>query len=282
MPDLWGLATIAAKFALYLGVLTSVGTLLAALIFRLPVIRGFILGFAALGIAGTIFGFFLTGAALTGDASGMVDSDILGLIWTTPVGTAASLRVAGLSLLIAGLFAGRYGLFLSLMGCALALWSFAHIGHIPDKSSPTLNIILLFHLVAISMWVGILTPLRALSLEPGKIAEATALGHRFGKMATVFVPLLILAGVYMSYALVGSFSVLIGSGYGQTLVLKILFVGALLGLAAANKIRFIPRMSSGDQSAALHLAKAISLEWFVIAATFLATAIITSVLTLPS
>ena len=33
MPDLWGLAAIVTKFALYVGVLTAAGTVLAALIF---------------------------------------------------------------------------------------------------------------------------------------------------------------------------------------------------------------------------------------------------------
>ena len=35
MPDIWILAALITKFALYLGVLTSAGTVLAALVFRL-------------------------------------------------------------------------------------------------------------------------------------------------------------------------------------------------------------------------------------------------------
>lgn len=282
MPDLWGLASIATKFALYLGVITSVGTVLATVLFWLPRYRRLTIGFALFGIAATISGFSLAGASLTGDASGMMDPEMLGLLWSTPVGTAVALRMAGLVLLIAGLFLGRVGVMLSMIGGGLALWSFVTIGHIPDRGEMLLNIILMFHLVAISVWIGVLTPLRSLSLDANRIADAADIGHRFGKIAAVFVPLLILAGVYMSYTLVGSLSALIGTGYGQALIIKVLFVAGLLSLAAANKLRFIPQMTRGDLAAADHLAKSISYEWWVIVAVLLTTAVLTSVITLPS
>lgn len=282
MPDLWGVASIATKFALYLGVLTAVGTVLATTVFRLARYRRFTIGFALLGIVATVVGFSLAGATLTGDASGMVDPEMLGLLWSTPVGTAVTLRLAGLGLLIVGLFLGRVGVMLSLIGGGLALWSFATIGHIPDRGSLALNIVLIFHLAAISGWIGVLTPLRSLSLDVSRVADAADIGRRFGKIAAVFVPLLILAGVYMSYALVGSFSALIGTAYGQALIIKVLFVAGLLALAAANKLRFVPQMNGGDPAAADHLAKSISYEWWVIVAVLLTTAVLTSVLTLPS
>jgi putative copper resistance protein D len=140
----------------------------------------------------------------------------------------------------------------------------------------------MFHLAAISIWIGVLSPLRAISLDAERVSDAADLGHRFGTMAAVFVPLLILAGGYMSYELVGSLSALISGGYGQALVLKVMFVAGLLGLAAANKLRFIPAMTTGDRAAAGRLAKSISFEWIVIVAVLLTTAVLTSVLTLPS
>ena len=165
MPDLWGLASIAAKFALYLGVLTAVGTVLAAILFQLTGFRRFTAWFAILGMLATLLSFSLAGAALTGDASGMTDPEMLGLLWSTPVGTAVALRLGGLGLLVVGLFVGRIGMALALSGGVLALWSFVTIGHIPDRSSLVLNLVLIFHLVAISIWIGVLSPLRTLSLD---------------------------------------------------------------------------------------------------------------------
>lgn len=282
MLDLWGLASITTKFALYLGVLTSVGTVLATSLFRMTRYRRFAVGFALIGIGATVLGFSLAGAMLTGDASGMMDLEMLGLLWSTSVGTAVALRLAGLGLLIVGLFLGRTGLMLSLIGGGLALCSFVTIGHIPDRGSLLLNIVLVFHLVSLSVWIGILTPLRSLALDASRVSDAADVGHRFGRMATVFVPLLILAGGYMSYALVGSLSALTGTGYGQALIIKVLFVAALLILAAANKLRFISQMIRGEPAAADHLARSISYEWLVIVAILLTTAVLTSVLTLPS
>lgn len=281
-PDLWGVASIASKFAVYLGVLTSAGTVFAVMIFSLEGFRRFTICFAILGAVATLLGFSLAGAMLTGDVTGMTDLEMLGLLWATPVGTAVALRIAGLGLLIIGLFLGRVGVGVSLIGSTLTLWSFVHIGHIPDRGSLTLNVALLFHLAAISIWIGVLSPLRALSLKADQIEIATDIGHRFGKMAAMFVPLLIFAGGYMSYELVGSFSALVGSGYGRALILKVLLVVGLLGLAAANKLRFIPRMQSGNHGAALHLAKSISFEWATIVVVLLTTAVFTSVLTLPT
>ena len=56
--------------------------------------------FASLGLLATIFAFSLRGANLTGDASGMIDPEMLSLLWATPVGTAFMRFVLGLSLLI--------------------------------------------------------------------------------------------------------------------------------------------------------------------------------------
>ena len=282
MPDLWGLAAIATKFALYLGVLTAAGTAIAALMFRLDRTRGQALTFGVLGLFAAVLAFSLRGANLTGDASGMTDPEMLGLLWSTPVGTALMYRVAGLGLLIAGLFMGRVGPWVSVLGGMLAIWSFDHVGHISGRETALLDIALTFHLLAVALWIGILTPLKRLASQPATYAVAANVGHRFGLVAMVAVPALIVVGGYMGYQLVGSLNALIGTGYGQALILKVVLVAALLGLAAANKLRFIPDLSTGNPAAASHLVKSISVEWFIILTVLGVTAVLTSNLTLPT
>ena len=92
MPDIWGLAAIITKFSLYLGVLAATGTILVALMFRLNQFRGMALIFGGVALIATLIGFSLKGANLTGDISGMIDLEILVLLWSTPVGTAMALR----------------------------------------------------------------------------------------------------------------------------------------------------------------------------------------------
>ena len=282
MPDIWSLAAIITKFALYLGILTATGTVLAALMFRLNQFRGIALVFGGLAIIASLVGFSLKGANLTGDISGMLDLEMLGLLWSTPVGTAMALRLCGLGVLIVGLFMARGGLALSALGGITAVWSFGHIGHISDRGSAVLDVALTLHLITVAIWIGILTPLQRLARKTATYAEAAKVGHRFGLVASFTVPALIIAGSYMSYTLVGSISLLIQTGYGQALIIKVLLVAVLLSLAAANKLRFMPRLRAGDATAANHLAKSISIEWLVVLLIFAITAVLTSNLTLPT
>ena len=282
MPDIWSLAAIITKFALYLGILTATGTVLAALMFRLNQFRGIALVFGGLAIIASLVGFSLKGANLTGDISGMLDLEMLGLLWSTPVGTAMALRLCGLGVLIVGLFMARGGLALSALGGITAVWSFGHIGHISDRGSAVLDVALTLHLITVAIWIGILTPLQRLARETATYAEAAKVGHRFGLVASFTVPALIIAGGYMSYTLVGSIAALTQTGYGQALIIKVVLVGVLLGLAAANKLRFIPKLSAGDSIAANHLAKSISVEWSVVLIVLAVTAVLTSNLTLPT
>ena len=282
MPDAFGLAAIVTKFALYLGVMTAAGTVMATLMFRLDRTRGLVAAFAVLGLAATILAFSLRGANLTGDLSGMTDPEMLGLLWTTPVGTALLLRLVGLGLLIAGLFMGRAGAWVSVLGGVVAIWSFDHVGHISSRDTTLLDIALTLHLLTVALWIGVLTPLKRLASSPETFNLAADVGHRFGLVATVTVPLLIIVGGYMGYQLVGSFTALIGTGYGQALIIKVLLIGGLLGLAAANKLRFIPALRAGDPAAASQLSKSISVEWLVLLAVLGTTAVLTTHLTLPA
>lgn len=282
MPDAFGLAAIVTKFALYLGVMTSAGTVMATLMFRLERTRGLAMTFAVLGIVAAILAFSLRGANLTGDVSGLTDPEMLKLLWTTPVGTALLLRLVGLSLLIAGLLMGRVGTWVSVLGGVIAIWSFDQVGHVSGLETTFLDLALMLHLLAVALWIGVLTPLKRLASSSSTYASAADVGHRFGVVASATVPVLIIVGGYMGYQLVGSFTALADTSYGQAMIIKVLLVCLLLGLAAANKLRFIPALRTGDPAVANHLSKSISVEWIVILAVLGMTAVLTTNLTLPT
>ena len=281
MPDLFGLAAIATKFALYLGVITATGTVMATLMFKLDRTRRLAAIFAVLGLFATILSFSLRGANLTGDLSGMTDPMMLSLLWTTPVGTALALRLIGLNLLLVGLFLGRIGAWVSVLGGIIALFSFTQIGHISSSESALMEVALILHLLAVALWIGVLTPLYRLASSSTRYASAADVGHQFGLVASVTVPVLIVVGGYMGYQLVGSFTALIETGYGQALIIKILLCSGLLGLAAANKLWFVPALRLGNPVAASHLSKSIYVEWLFILAVLGVTAVLTTNLTLP-
>ena len=144
-----------------------------------------------------------------------------------------------------------------------------------------MEVTLMLHLVAIALWIGVLTPLNRLASSSKTHVSAADVGHQFGLVASFTVPLLIVVGAYMGYQLVGSFNALVETSYGQALIIKVLLVGGLLGFAAANKLRFIPALRLGDPVAAVHLSKSIYLEWFIILTVLGTTAVLTTNLTLP-
>ena len=283
MPDFWELASIALKFLLYFGTLGSVGLALVRLVFgpetrRLhgPISRQ-AAGLALLALLAGGLGFLLRGAAMAGEASGMADPEMLGLLWHNPPGTRLLLLASGLILLLAGLRAPHIGPWIGAAGGLLALWSFAWIGHVPDAGPVWLEALLVLHLAAAAFWIGILSPLRRLAGAPDSLSEAAALGHRFGRIAAATVPVLIAAGIVMAWRLLGDVSALTATGYGLTLLAKLAAVAVLLGAAAHNKLRFVPAMRRGEPAAAARLRRSIAVEWLAVCAILLVTATLTTV-----
>ena len=282
MPDVWQLASIFTQFLVYLGVLVSSGLALIRIAFadetaglRRRMVRQATV-FSSLAIAATGIGIGLKGAVLTGDASGMTDPETLHLLWQSPIGTAAILQIAGLILVVAGLRIAGIGLVVATAGSALALWSFSRIGHVADTDSFWLEFLLVLHLAAAAFWIGILSPLRILAGRRESLSRAASLGDRFGRIAIVTVPVLIAAGIVMAWFLLGSLSALVTTGYGLTLVTKILAAAGLLTAAAVNKLRIVPALLRGDLAAAGGLRRSILLEWVAFSLILLATATLTT------
>lgn len=288
MPDLWGILSIASKLAAYLGFLWSAGLVMNRLAFVTELksmtrsLRKLVVLSALFGIVGAGLNFVVRGAILMDDVSGMYDPSILGLLWDTPPGGALLLRSIGAGLLIIGGITGGPALWLALIGGLVSIWSFATIGHVEGAGGLWLQTILFLHLAVAAFWIGVFTPLRSLSIKEDTIAAAAKLGHKFGTIAAIVVPTLIIAGVIMSWQLVGSPDRLLTTAYGITLLVKVALVAILLGLAAANKLRFAPALETGDVNAGQALARSIQFEWVCVVGILLATAILTSVLTLPS
>ncbi len=284
MPDLWGIIEIITKAALYLGVLTSCGTAFAAYMIGpdLGPYRRIALSFAILGLLASVLIFCLRGITLTGDVSGMTDPEILGLLWGSAAGTALMLRLAGLGILILGLVLPGGFVTLAAIGGLVAVGSFTQVGHVSRYDTWWLSALLAIHLVGVAFWIGVLIPLRRLALTKGNLWRAAEVGDKFGKTALMTVPVLIAAGGYMGYTLVGTVEALTTTAYGQAIVIKVALVAVLLFFAAMNKLRFVPQVRLGNREAAESLARSISREWAVIGGIIVVTAVLTSGLTLPT
>ncbi|WP_246059248.1 copper resistance D family protein [Shimia litoralis] len=288
IPDTWEVAAIIAKLMLYIGFAGSTGLVMVRIAFSTLVaplgdrMRMQSVYLAALALGASVVGFMLRGAALTGGADGMIDPEMLGLLWTTPVGDALICRIIGAAMIIWGEFISRVGKWVALVGGIVAFWSFTNIGHVPDLGQSGIRLLLLLHLLGVAFWVGILGPLRNLSQQSEHLDNAALLGHRFGQVAAAIVPVLILAGILMAWLLLGDLETLGSTVYGQTLLAKVVLVGVVLALAAINKLRIVPAMQDGDATVAKRLVRSIEIETAVILAVLAATATLTSVMTLPN
>lgn len=284
MPDLWDIVGILVKTVLYVSILTASGTVFAARLIgsELGAYRKTALGFAALGLIASGVVFAMRGVALTGDVIGMADPEILDLLWQTSVGNVLLLRIGGLGLLIWGLVLPGSQAWVSVLGGLLAIWSFAQIGHVPSQSNIWLNGILALHLICIAFWIGILIPLRRLTLIPSEIWRAGDVAHRFGLIALGAVPVLLAAGGYLAYVLVGSIQALTTADYGKAVMLKLGLVSGLLIIGAVNKLRFVPKMREGNGQGANGLARTIRYEWVLFVIVLLTTAALTTALTPPA
>lgn len=285
--DLLSLFSIISKLMLYIGALFASGTIIYLIVFETNKAKSSFNGrpitglFAIVGLISALTSYALAAARLTGEVAGAVDPEMLGILWQTPVGTALLLRALGFFLIIVGLFSGKVSKSLIAIGCLVVLGSFTQIGHVADIPNFLFQALLLTHLMGIAIWVGILLPLYRLSSDPAQITTTEEIADRFGRLAVIFVPILLIAGGWLAYQLVNSLTNLFTTGYGQTLLIKIVIVAGLLGLAAANKLRFVPALRAGDSAALKHLKYSVLAEIMLVIFVLSITAVLTSVLTLP-
>lgn len=159
-------------------------------------------------------------------------------------------------------------------GTVIVVLSFWFTGHFVDSQWYE-HLPLLVHLIAISMWMGALLPL-------WKVTTITDLElmrrimFKFGKIALFFIPVLLIAGLFMLLFLLGDLRLLFQHSYGQTMLVKLAVVILLLGLGALNKLVLVPRLPAVDM--VYRLRKSIVIETVaggcVLGLTALATVII--------
>lgn len=113
-------------------------------------------------------------------------------------------------------------------------------GHVRTADSPVLLAALLgVHVVAAALWVGGLLALGWLALSRPD-AWATLL-PRYSRLALACVVALALSGSLQALQHLGSAAVLLGSGYGLVVALKLVLLVALVGLGWLQRRRVLAR-----------------------------------------
>jgi putative copper export protein/mono/diheme cytochrome c family protein len=218
----------------------------------------------AVAVVAAVVWLPLEAAAVAGDGGiDQVLATIPIVLWRSRFGTLLLWR---LGLLVAAcLCFGRTGrqwqwLATLLSGLALALQ--VGLGHglsMGGDLGLTLLCAEAVHLLAAGAWLGGLLPLFLMTgLLPLDLARPAI--QRFSRLGLLCVLFLAATIVIQSWVLIGSVPGLIGTDYGWLAVLKAAIFMVLLGLAALNRWRFVPRLDSGsraDAKRALRLSIAV-------------------------
>jgi putative copper resistance protein D len=102
------------------------------------------------------------------------------------------------------------------------------------------------HLLAAAVWLGALPPLLLLLRRPhrpGDALRAAARLRAFHRIGIGAVTALLLTGAVNSWFLVGGAQQLITTTYGLVLLAKTALFGAMVVLAADNRLRLVPALS---------------------------------------
>ena len=168
-------------------------------------------------------------------------------------------------------------------GLALLL-SISLTAHAATEAHPTIPVLSdWIHLIGMSFWLGglvyLFTGLREIrGLEGVLKTRLTSICiERFSLMALVSVAAIGVTGLYAAYLRVGSIQALYTSIYGEALLLKQVFVGALLVLAAINLLVISPRLKKARLAGTSETAVATHFGKMVLAEIILGSLLLASV-----
>jgi putative copper resistance protein D len=187
-----------------------------------------------------------------------------GLVWKIRLGLAIAL----FALLVAarGRPDHRSWMILAVSGLSLAgilLATLAWTGHAAGERGidhVVHSVADAIHLLAAGAWFGTLFPfvltlahaVQAPSRENDRFAAYST--RRFSTLGVASMALLVLAGMINTRYTVGSVDALFVTRYGHLLLAKLLLFGAILVLAAMNRVRLTPQLVIADYSPTVSLA----------------------------
>lgn len=140
-----------------------------------------------------------------------------------------------------------------------------------DKAHPIVTIAVdAIHVAAASTWLGTLFVMALVVILPRHSGMLPCV-RAFSPTALISASTLALTGLWAAYVHIGSWSAVLGSGYGRTLCVKLAFVAGVAAVGAYNWRWATPKLAGGDDHAMKTSARA---ELILGALVLLATAIL--------
>jgi putative copper resistance protein D len=209
-------------------------------------------------------------AQITGDTIMAALSDATILLTQTQFGNVAGLRLA-IALLLAAVLQWHQvlgGLRWLAVGLALCFaGSLAWTGHsgAGDGFNGDVQVAAdALHVIAACAWIGGLVPLAyvlILALQPVNgfaPAEVADVTRRFSSLGIICVATLLTTGAINTWFIVGSIAILLGSSYGQLLMIKVALFLVMIGIAAINRTWLTPKLTASALDARAKAARRLA------------------------
>ena len=217
------------------------------------IFRGCAIGALLSGVAWFLF----TAGNMSGALAGAFDSEALSsVLWDTGFGRMWAARVVPMLLIVAIVWLGGSSVLsdrpirILTVLAAILLASLAGVGHtqvhegVPAVAHVTADAV---HLLAAGAWLGglLLLGMAMLVCRAKQLSNDDAVSalSRFSGMAYLAVAALVASGAINGGFLIGSLSALIGTSYGELLLLKLGLFGLMLCLAASNRFWLVPALA---------------------------------------
>lgn len=281
-PTLWNISSLVFKLVIYIGFANAIAFPVIAKWagFSTDVskhLKAVLIKFTVLVLIASA-GYFFTQVGVMSESGikGMFDTFMIQLVWSSSIGTTTLYRLlAVLFILIMtsktiDKITGLYGVSLIFIGL-----SFCSSGHVAELALLPRFLVAIHVLIAL-WWMGSFYPL-ILSCRELRINSISALMHKFGQIASIFVLVLIMAGTYLAYELTGGFTDLTNTRYDHLLILKLILVAHILLLAAFHKFIVVPSLLKNKESRNSLIAS-IKVELALGVAILITTGIMTTLL----
>ena len=288
----WDYSNIVSKCVMYMGIAAAIGgPFVAALINPLvnkKSIINYIVITSVLGFIAVIIHFFIqVGDFSESGLAGMFDTEMISFLWQSPVGDSVLWRLLAFIFLGVALFFGnlnvkyetfrlKHAIFTFLYVAAIVsfTYSFTFVGHTAGIGWMA-KWLLGFHAFTMAWWLGALYPLwlSCKCLPPPALYKLMCL---WGQIAMFMVGLLIVCGIGLLFLFIANPLELFTTPYGQTMLLKLIFVATILSIAAYHKFHLVEEV---QQEAICHkLEKSIRNEMLIAVIILVITATLSCVL----
>jgi putative copper export protein len=279
-PDLLSVALRAMGF---IGLFQAGGAAIFVYLFHVRMLRSGALvrkiGFwsAILGIVLLVAHQQMEAARMAADFSGLFDPHMRSLAWRGNAGIQVLVQVLGLSAIATGLTAQRTAArTLALIGTVIIAGAAGLSGHTSVHAQRAVLAPLLgLHVLLGCFWFGALLPL-IFCCRRESTDDAVSILNAFSNVAGPLVPCIGLAGLVMAQTLLGE-TAQWHTTYAALLLTKMAVFVVLLGFAAWNRWRAVPRMRTADAaSASLWLRRSIAMEYGLMLGVLGVTAVMTT------